>query len=199
MKNEFAILSHVPLLPGTTFARPERSRHLPLDAPAVEVMTDFKKVFAVTVSPHVTIDDALERMKTSGVRMLLVTSETDEIIGLITAKDIQGERPVQLVRDGGLTRPEITVAHLMVPQSAIEVLTMTAVRNARVGHIMTTLHAIERQHALVVEVDKSGRKHTVRGVFSTSEIGKRVGQPVSEIMTSAHSLAELQHVLGSAR
>ncbi len=198
MKSDFATLSHVPLLPATTFARPERARHVPLDAPATEVMTDFKKVWAVTVAPHISIDDALERMKTSGVRMLLVTNELGEIVGLITAKDIQGERPIQLVREGNMVHSAITVEQIMIPQQAIEVLTMTSVRNARVGHIVATLHAIERQHALVVEVDESGGQQTVRGVFSTSELAKRIGRPVNEVMTSAHSLAELQRVLGSA-
>ena len=135
-------------------------------------------------------------MKVSGVRMLLVTDESERIIGLVTAKDIQGERPVQIVHDRDVKRDEITVTDVMVPQAAIEVFTMESVANARVGHVITTLHALERQHGLVVEVDEAGRQR-VRGVFSTSEIGKRLGQPISETMTTAHSLAELQEVLSS--
>ncbi len=194
MSHEYAILPHVGLQSATTTVRPERPRFISLDAPATAVMTDFAQVWAVTIGAHVIIDDALERMKVAGVRMLLVTDESERIIGLITAKDIQGERPVQIVREGDLKRDEITVSDVMVPQAAIEVFTMASVENARVGHVITTLHALERQHGLVAEMDESGRQR-VRGVFSTSEIGKRLGQPVTETMTTAHSLAELREVL----
>jgi len=197
MKHDYATLAHVPLMPGSTTVRPEHSRYLALDAPATEVMTDFRDRWAVVVGPQEFIDIALERMKNNGVRMLLVVGEREKIVGLVTAKDIQGERPVQLVRDGGLTRAEITVAHIMVPQSAIEVFTYASVVNARVGHVVATLHALERQHGLVVEVDEESGAHRVRGLFSTTEIGKRIGRPVSEVMSGAHSLAELTQVLGA--
>ena len=42
------------------------------------------------------------------------------------------------------------------------------------------------------------REQTVRGVFSTSEIGKRLGHDVSDVMTGAQSLAELQQVIGKS-
>jgi len=197
MKHEYAVLPHVPLMPGSTTVRPDSTRYLPLDAPATEVMTDFRDRWAVTVEPDEPIDAALERMKGQGVRMLLVIGDREEVIGLVTATDIQGERPVQLVREGGMTRAEITVMHIMVPQAEIEVFTYTSVANARVGHVVASLHALERQHGLVVEADDAGGAHKVRGVFSTSEIGKRIGRPVSEVMTGAHSLAELTQVLGT--
>jgi CBS domain containing-hemolysin-like protein len=197
MKLSFATLAHVPLMPGAGYARPDRRRHLSIDAPAVAVMTDLTEVWAVTVAPDVPIDGALEKMKSSGVRMLLVTDEGDQIVGLITSHDIQGERPIQLVHDGSLVRTQITVAQIMVPASAIEVLTMSRVSSARVGHVVVTLHEMGRQHALVVDVDEHTQEQTVRGVFSTSEIGKRLGRDVSDIMTGAHSLAELQQVIGS--
>lgn len=197
MKREYAVLPHEALAPGTPIERPPQPIYLSLDAPALEVMTDFRSVRAVTVSPHVVIDDALERMKTSGVRMLLVSDERERVFGIITARDIQGERPVQLVREGGLSRAAITVEQLMTPAGQIEVIRFASVANARIGHVVATLHRLERQHALVVEEDARGRQ-TVRGVFSTSEIGKRIGRDLNEMVGSAHSLAELQHVRSGA-
>lgn len=196
MTSEFGVLPRVTLQRGATIVQPARPRFLPIDAPATSVMTDFARVWAVTVAPDVPIDDALERMKRAGVRMLLVVDDRERFIGLITARDVQGERPVQIVRAGGVTRRDITVVDLMVPQAAIEVFTMSSVANARVGHVVNTLHALERQHGLVVEVDASGRQQ-IRGMFSTSEIAKRLGRPVEETVASAHSLAELQEVRSS--
>lgn len=198
MRDDYSTLPHIALMPGSSFARPAGSQRVSLDSPALAVMTDFKHVWAVTVPSGTLMDDALERMKTQGVRMLLVVTEGDEVMGLVTAKDIQGERPILLVREGGLSRAELTVDQIMVPQSAIEVMTLSSIRNAQVGHVVATLRALERQHALVVEVEDTTRKQTIRGVFSTSDLGKRLGTDVGEAMAGSHSLAELQHTVSGA-
>ena len=197
MSNRFPSLSHIPLQPGSTCARPpELPPLVHLDSPALEVMTDFEHVWAVTTSAEIGIDDALETMKTKGVRLLLVTDEHHAIIGLVTANDIQGEKPIKLAQASGLRRSQITVAQIMTPQADIEALNFISVRNAQVGHIVATLHALERQHALVVEVDEAAGSHKVRGLFSTSQISKQVGHDVSETMTAAHSLAEIRRGAG---
>lgn len=193
MKNPFASLSHILLKSGTTYDRPPQLPPLVhLDSPALEVMTDFRVVRAITTPPSVPIDVALENMKTSGVRLLLVTDENDHIVGVITAADIQGEKPVRLVEEERLPRSRITVDTIMTPQREIPVLNMLSVRNVRVGNIVATLHQLERQHVLVVEVDPDTKDQRVRGLFSLSQIGKQLGQDVSEIMRAAHSLAEIQ-------
>ena len=192
MSDEFATFSHIRLKPGTGFERPpELPRLVHLDSPALEVMTDFRVVHAVTVAPEVSIDEALETMKTRGVRLLLVTGKNDEIVGLITAKDIQGEKPIKIARASRIPHSQIAVDAVMTPQSSIEVLNMLSVRNAQVGHIVTTLKALARQHALVVEVDSETKAQCVRGIFSTSQISKQLGVNAAEIVTRDSTLAEI--------
>lgn len=192
MKREFAPLSYIPLKSDTTFDHPPEPPELVrLDSPATSVMTDFKFVHPVTISPDVPIDDALQKMKTAGVRLLLVTNKAQEIIGLITAKDIQGEQPIQIIQDTRVQRSQITVEMIMTPQSAITVLNMVSVRNAQVGHIIETLRQLERQHILVVEVDDATKTQRVCGLFSTSQISKQLGRDITEEVAPAHSLAEM--------
>ena len=192
MADAFATLSHIRLLPGTGFERPpELPRLVHLDSPALEVMTDFRVVHAVTIEPTVSIDDALDNMKTSGVRLLLVTGEKGEIVGVITAKDIQGEKPIKIAQESRIPRSEITVEAVMTPQSSIEVLNLLSVRNAQVGHIVATLQALARQHALVVEVDQETKEQSVRGIFSTSQISKQLGVNAAEVVTRDSTLAEI--------
>lgn len=73
------------------------------DSPAVEVMTDFSHVTPVTVEPVCGLDHALDRMKTMGVRMLLVTDNHDDINGVITSYDLQSEKPLRIVRENGIS------------------------------------------------------------------------------------------------
>lgn len=197
MKVGFAALSHLRLEPGTTYEHPpELPEIVHLESPATEVMTDFKFVKPVTVAPEVPIDEALELMKRAGVRLLLVTDELQRIIGLITARDIMGERPIKLVQQTRIPRSQISVEQIMTPQPDITGVNMLSVRNAQVGHIVETLRQLERQHVLVLEVDEVTRKQRVRGLFSTSQIGKQLGVNLSQEPAAAHSLAQMQQELG---
>ena len=198
MKTDHGELSHIRLAQAVTFDRPaELPVLVHLDDPAVDVMTDFKQVRAVTVAPDVTIDDALEKMKKSGVRLLLVEDEAHRIVGLITATDIQGERPIKLAEDTRVPRSRILVGSIMTPQDRIDVLNMVSVRNAHVGHIIETLQRLERQHILVVRIDEASKQQTVCGLFSTSQIAKQLGRDLPAEVPPAHSLAEIQHELQS--
>jgi CBS domain containing-hemolysin-like protein len=190
--DEFATMSHIRLKAGTEFERPpELPRLVHLDSPALEVMTDFRIVHAVTVSPALSIDDALETMKTRGVRLLLVTGDNEEVVGLITARDIQGEKPIKIAQASRIPHSEITVDAVMTPQSSIEVLNMLSVRNAQVGHMVATLKELARQHALVVEVDPETKEQCVRGMFSTTQISKQLGVNAAEIVERDSTLAEI--------
>lgn len=195
MKREFAVLSHIRLRPQTGFEHPPQPPELiHLDSPATTVMTDFKFVHPVTIGADVPVDAALQSMKTAGVRLLLVTNEANEIIGLITAHDIMGEKPIKIVEEMRVQRSQIKVSTIMTPQQRIDVLNMISVRNAEVGHIIETLRHLERQHILVVEVDNDGAQRVV-GMFSTSRISKLLGVDVTEEVPPAHSLAEMvQHI-----
>lgn len=191
MKREFAGLSHIRLRPRTRFEHPPLPPELiHLDSPAMTVMTDFKFVHPMTISADVPIDTAQQKMKTAGVRLLLVTNDANEIIGLITAYDIMGEKPIRIVEETRVQRSQIRVSTIMTPREEVEVLNMLSVRNAEVGHIIETLRQLERQHILVVEVDSDGAQCVV-GMFSTSQISKLLGMDVTEEVPPAHSLAEI--------
>lgn len=192
MSDAFATLSHIRLKPGTGFERPPQlPRLVHLDSPALDVMTDLRVVHAVTIAPHVTIGEALETMKTRGVRLLLVTGDDDAIVGIITAKDIQGEKPIKIAQSSRVKHSQITVEAVMTPQSSIEVLNMLSVRNVQVGHIVATLQALARQHALVVEVDPESKGQCVRGIFSTTQISKQLGVNAAEAVARDSTLAEI--------
>lgn len=197
MKGDYAALSYISLQSEVTFDRPPQLPEIVhLDDPAEWVMTDFRVVQPRTVRPDTSIGEALESMKTEGVRLLLVTDVTDHVLGVVTANDIQGEKPVKIVEENRAARADITVEMVMTPQSEIEVLNFLSIRNARVGHIVETMREVERQHMLIVEVNDETRRQTLRGLFSTSQIGKQLGASVAEELPPAHSLAEMQQELG---
>ncbi len=166
-----------------------------LDSPAIAVMTDLRQVAAATIRADATIPQANRAMIARGVRLLLVVGVTGAVEGLITAHDVIGEKPVNLLHELGGRHTELTVANLMVPRSAIDVLDIDDVLRAEVGHIIATLKDRGRQHALVVDRDRLTREEFVRGIFSATQIGRQLGMSISTFEV-AHTFAEIEAELG---
>ena len=163
-------VSRVPL--GAGFCAPEQrmADRVTADDPAIEVMTDLTRVSAVLARPTDSIDEALSRMKQHGVRLLLVVDSERRIMGLITANDILGEKPMRHLEAYGGRHEDILVEHVMSPREELEAIPLASVRWSKVGHVVATLHESGRQHALVAEAD--GR---IRGIFSATQIARQLG------------------------
>jgi signal-transduction protein with cAMP-binding, CBS, and nucleotidyltransferase domain len=86
-------------LPGNVVL-PRTSLEAPLSrsSPAVEAMTDFSAETPICVSPGRHIDDALPDTIQARVRSLVVVDE-GAVLGLITAADILGTRPIQFLQN----------------------------------------------------------------------------------------------------
>jgi hypothetical protein len=73
---------------------------------------------------------------------------------------------------------ELLVNHVMTPIDKVEVVSLLDVIKSDVGHVLATLTASGRRHALVVEVDDDGTER-IRGIFSASQLARQLGVPVS--------------------
>ena len=195
MLRDYPALQGVPLKQGVGYAQPTQA--LPdivtLEDPAQLVLTDFQRVTAVITLPGDSVDEAHRRMIQRGVRLLLVVDQDRKVLGVITATDILGEKPVQVITQRGIRREEVLVRDVMTPQDRLDVLKMDDVASAKVGHIVATLQRAGRQHAVVVEVDAAGRQ-TVRGVFSTTQIARQLGVTITTGET-ARTFAEIEALL----
>jgi len=151
---------------------PERVR---ADSPALAVMTDLRLIPAATIDLEAPVDAANRFMIRRGVRLLFVTDDERQVLGLITSNDIVGEKPVQFALERGIKRQEILVRNIMTPCERLEVLDYTDLIHAEVGHIVATLQRAGRQHALVVDMGSDGKTQTVRGIFSASQVARQLG------------------------
>lgn len=181
--------------PDCTFSRPHVEGP-PVGAGdgALLVMTDLRRILAVTIGPEASIDAANDRMIAHAVRMLLVVDAQMNLVGLITATDILGEKPLIHLQNNGGGWGSIKVGDIMTPRESIEALRLTDVVAAQVGDIVRTLRERGRQHAIVVDDVNAPSRQTVCGIFSTTQIGKQLGIPV-EPSTVARSFAELERVI----
>ncbi len=192
----YNVLKAGTLSPGVGFHRPDASYHhrITADSPAISAMTDLKKVSAVTIHAGESIDAANDKMKQRGIRSLIVTDLHEDIIGLITATDILGEKPLQYIQANGGKRADISVEDIMTPASKVECFAIKDVSEARVGDIIETLKHDHRQHAMVVDNQGANNQMTVRGIFSLNQIARMMGVNLQNFEV-ADTLAEIAHVM----
>jgi CBS-domain-containing membrane protein len=190
---EFLPLPSNNLAQGATYCQPLQtpSAHVELGNPAARVMTDLNEVMAVTIGPEKTVEAARERMIRHSVRLLLVIDDQESVLGLVTATDILGEKPLQFIQKSGGRREDVLVSNIMTPQEKLEVLCMQEVVAAKVGHVVATLKKCGRQHALVVDSEEPGQAQRVRGIFSTSQISRLLGTEI-QTLEIAQTFAEIQ-------
>jgi CBS domain-containing protein len=202
MDREYHALPIRELGAGAGFRRPTQvqAAKVSIESPALEVMTDLARVTPATIRPQAPLAGANQFMITRGVRLLLVVDDHENVLGVITASDILGERPMLVATERGMRRDELTVADIMIPAAQVEVIALSDLAGVRVGHVVETLRRAGRQHALVIDFDEipsgrpllpPGRRAMVRGIFSLSQIARQLGVSVSTGGEVARTFSEI--------
>jgi CBS domain-containing protein len=175
--------------PDAGFRRPDyaQAARVTLESAALEVMTDLSRIAPATIRPQAPLVGANQFMISRGVRLLLVVDDRERVLGVITATDLLGERPMLVATERGLRRDELTVGDVMTPAAHVEVIALADVEATRVGHVLETLRRAGRQHALVVEVAGN-----VRGIFSISQIARQLGVQVELGAEVARTFSEIE-------
>ena len=176
--------------PGARIVEPPQPERVSLDDPAFAVMTDLREVRAATTTPSELMSRAHAQMIQRGVRLLFVLDREGGVVGVITATDLLGEKPMRFMQARGVSHAEILVEDIMTPASMLEAMSMLDVAQMRVGHVVATLKAVGRKHLMVSE--ENGRR--VRGLFSASQVARQLGIEV-QTFEVASSFAEVEAAL----
>ncbi len=200
-RGEYAPLRHSMARAGERYRLPLPSgtAALRLDAPATEVMTDLRRVRAVTIELDASIDGANQAMIAHGVRALFVVGDARQVVGLVTSTDILGERPIQFAQERGIRHGEVVVRDIMTPAERLEIIDVRDVVRARVGDVVATLRLAGRQHALVVDSDGEAvpGQRSVCGIFSLTQIARQLGIPPQQVHDIARTFAEIEAAIAS--
>jgi CBS-domain-containing membrane protein len=198
MVSVYTPLRHCTLPSSFTLRRtePTSPRRVTPDSPAIEVMTDLYKTPPLTIMPNASIEAANRKMIDRGVRLLFVTNDEYQVLGIITATDILGEKPMKHLQRVGGTREDILVQDIMTPRETLQALDFVDVAKARVGDIVATLKEVGRQHTLVVDRERDAGNPVVRGLFSSTRIGRQLGTRIV-VGDVAKTFVALERVLAS--
>ncbi|WP_374259106.1 CBS domain-containing protein [Aquabacterium sp.] len=178
-------LTHAPQLPSVQrTARPHD--------PAVTLFTDLHHSACVVAGHHDGLDQTLHLMMRAGVRMVFVSGADGSLIGMVSAEDIQGERPVLHAATRRVSHHELTIADVMVPLSQWPTVDMSVVRTSRLGDIAATLRDHGLRYLLVTQ-QKNGQT-VLRGLFSARRLEMAMNITI-EPGLHARTFAELEHDL----
>lgn len=168
---------------------------LDVNSPALEVMTDFRRLAPVTVSRDASLDDANRIMTLCRAHYLLVSDEQMQLLGIVSEAGTRGHRPLAVAHAMGIRPGELVVGNVMISKhDDAEVIHLRDVVGAKVGHVMATLKALGVPYCLVVEHDEND-EHVLCGVFSLAQIERQLGlQPHGDGV--AHTFSEVVSTLG---
>ena len=192
----YVALRHLRTQRGERYVLPSAVQPVRLESPAIEVMTDLRKIGAVTISEAASLDEANRTMMSRRVRALFVVDDARNILGILTATDVLGERPIQFAQSRGIRHGEVSVRDIMTPADRLELIDVRDVERARVGDIVATLKLVGRQHALAVEMASLPQK-TVCGIFSLTQIARQLGLPPQQTHDMAQTFAEIEAAIAT--
>lgn len=195
MNNEFLNLSHQSLLSSSrvVLSKQTTTKRFSLDDNAISIMTNFDHIRPFLTTSTSTIDQINQKMIACGVRLLFVSDNDEDLLGLITYNDLFGEKPLLYIQEHGGNRDEITSGDIMTPLNQLQVLPLSSILKARIGDILTTFKSSGRQHLLVVD-KHSDNTQLITGLFSSTQMEKQLGIQI-DISPRANSFADVERAL----
>ena len=144
--------------------------HAAPNDPALSVMTDFRERASVTIAETATIDAAIEHMKHAGVRCAFAIDEARRVVvGLITAYDIMGEKPMRHMQETGSPRHSVLVREIMQGVPEWRVADIKDIEQTTVASVSQLFDQTGLTHIPVMETDERGEQR-LRGLLSGSKV-----------------------------
>ena len=160
--------------------------------PALSLFTDLHHSPCVIASHRDGLGQTLHVMRRAGVRMVFVAGADGELVGMVTAEVLQGERPVLRASAHHVPHHELTVADIMVPITQWDTVDIAHVRVAHVGDIVATLREHNLRYLLVTQ--KKDGATVLRGLFSANRLEQALNTTIEPDLHS-RNFAELEMVL----
>lgn len=164
-----------------------------LDDPAASVMTDLRRNRPITIRPNQVVGLAEKLMKAAGVRLLLATQDGLHLEGLVTYRDLNGQKAIAMAASTRVPHDLVTVADVMTPAKDVEAFSLNEVLKIKVRELVTVMRNRARQHALVVDTSDNP-EGLICGIFSVTRIGLQLGLNI-DASERAQSFAEIERLI----
>lgn len=184
-----------PVPEGINLVSPERDpkKKVSEDSPAISVMTDLRIIRPFQIEGSASLEAINDKMIACGVRLLFIKNQQKRLIGLITANDILGEKPLLFATNNSCSRHDIEAKDMMTPISKLEAIPLEEIEEATVADVVIALENSSRHHMLVLE--KNEGRNCVRGIISVTQVARQLSKDINPSQR-ASSFAQLNRALG---
>ena len=142
-------------------------------------LTDFRRENPISVEAGASIDDAYADMNRMAVHALLVTQQElgrvdSQVIGLITAYDIERQRPHRSPRPSGfVVRKHFRVGDVMTPWNELKLIEYESLGALTAVDLYEMFQGTGLTHLLVVE-SRGDDSAVARGLLSRAALARHV-------------------------
>jgi CBS domain-containing protein len=109
------------------------------------------------------VNDALELMRSKGIRALMVINSKGDFAGLISSMDLMGRKPMAYANEAGIPRSEVQVKDIMLSKARLRAVKRSDVEKSTLDDILQIFLELKEQHLLVVE--GLGNDQQISGMF----------------------------------
>jgi CBS domain-containing protein len=138
--------------------------------PALLAMIDYRSRPSVTLHENETIDEALKHLKHAGVRCaFVVDKKKNAVVGMLTAHDISGEKPQQLMHFTEVRREDVQVKDIMQKIGDWRVADIKDIERSTVRDVLEIFKDAGVTHLPVMETTEA-HEPRLRGLLSFAKV-----------------------------
>lgn len=146
------------------------------DAPASDLLSDFTGQVPVIVRSSREIQDVKRTLDASGETFCVVINRNDEVVGILTLKDLIGSWPMSLANQRGSTIADIVARDVMRPVWSLPTMGFEKLQGLKVDELITIFNGLHSDYLVVVETAAVGTEdQVIRGLLSADDLSRRLG------------------------
>jgi len=155
---------------------PEDEDTLTNDAAASELLKDFTRQAPVIVRSSREIQEVKKTLDVSGETFCVVINRNDEVVGILTLKDLIGSWPMSLANQRGSTIADIVARDIMRPVWRLPTIELGKLQDLKIDELITIFKGLHSDYLLVMDAVAVGaEEQVICGLLSADELSRRLG------------------------
>ena len=146
------------------------------DAAASELLKDFTRQAPVIVRSSREIQEVKKTLDVSGETFCVVINRNDEVVGILTLKDLIGSWPMSLANRRGSTIADIVARDIMRPVWRLPTIELGKLQDLKIDELITIFKGLHSDYLLVMDTVAVGaEEQVICGLLSADELSRRLG------------------------
>ena len=146
------------------------------DAAASELLKDFTRQAPVIVRSSREIQEVKKTLDVSGETFCVVINRNDEVVGIVTLKDLIGSWPMSLANQRGSTIADIVARDIMRPVWRLPTIELGKLQDLKIDELITIFKGLHSDYLLVMDTVAVGaEEQVICGLLSADELSRRLG------------------------